>query len=284
MKKTAKKKVLPAKKKAPPKKSVKKAVSKPAKKVIKKVTAKKPVKKVVAKKTVVKKKIVAKKPAKKLAKKIVKKIVKVLPKKETKKEVPVKKTKKELKLELKKEKELALLNAKKSVKEESDKKSKEMVFDETEEPTFQGLVVDGFDWSELHSQIASLEYFVDPKSDECLEKGCDNIRTTLNFCRLHYIKNWKEIMTKKELLTEGRLQDYINTLLKKYPQKYLEAIFDDLSDEKDFARVLTELNISNDYEEEDASGDDFDDLDSDSDMVETKILGGQTVFNEDETI
>jgi hypothetical protein len=51
----------------------------------------------------------------------------------------------------------------------------------------------------------------------------------------------------------------------KYPAKYVEAILKDLSDDKDFYKVLNELNITNDFdfEEEDFESNDDDDRDDD---------------------
>ncbi|MBY0516839.1 MAG: hypothetical protein K2P81_08030 [Bacteriovoracaceae bacterium] len=118
-----------------------------------------------------------------------------------------------------------------------------------------------FAWKDIVGAIGTLDFFVDPKDDSCVEKGCDNIRTTQSWCRLHYLKNWKGIQTKKEILSEGKLQEYIEELISKYPAKYIEAITNDLSDDKEFYKVLNELNITNDFdfEEEDFEQDNDDD-------------------------
>ncbi|MFP5490507.1 MAG: hypothetical protein ACLGG0_03355 [Bacteriovoracia bacterium] len=126
-----------------------------------------------------------------------------------------------------------------------------------------------FAWKDILSAIATLEFFVDPKDDSCVEKGCDNIRTTLSWCRLHYLKNWKGIQRKKEILAEGKLQEYIEELISKYPPKYIDAITNDLSDDKEFYKVLNELNITNefDFEEEDFEADN-DEADTDDISIE----------------
>lgn len=125
-----------------------------------------------------------------------------------------------------------------------------------------------FDWNEVADAIATLDFFVDAKTDECAEKGCDNLRTTQAFCRTHYIANWYDIKKKREILKEGKLQDYIEELISKYPPKFIEAIVSDLSDEKDWYKALNELNISNDF---DYNGEDFDGVDSDSDSGDDDI-------------
>jgi hypothetical protein len=121
-----------------------------------------------------------------------------------------------------------------------------------------------FSWKDIADAILTMDFFLDPKNDECIEKGCDNIRTTQAYCRLHYLKNWKTIQKKKEILGEGKLQEYIEELISKYPPKFMEALLSDLSDDKEFYKVLGELNITNDFdfdEEELESTDDDDDGD-----------------------
>ena len=87
------------------------------------------------------------------------------------------------------------------------------------------------------------------------------------------VANWYDIKKKREILKEGRLQDYIEELISKYPPALIESIVQDLADEKDFYRALHELNISSDFEldeENFESSDDDDDDDSDDIAVETR--------------
>lgn len=139
-----------------------------------------------------------------------------------------------------------------------------------------------FAWHEIAPQIANLEFFVDQKNDMCVEKGCDNIHTTLSWCRLHYLKNWKAIQRKKEILGEGKLQEYIEELIGKYPAKYVDAILKDLGDDKDFYKVLNELSITNefDFEEEDFEADS--DSDSDDDIGIEQTFTGSMRYEDTE--
>ena len=121
---------------------------------------------------------------------------------------------------------------------------------------------ESFAWHEIVDAIGTMEFFVDPKDDSCIEKSCDNIRTTLSWCRLHYIKNWKHIQRKQDILKEGKLQEFIEELISKYPPKYIEAIIKDLADDRDFYRVLNELNITSEFEFEE---DDFESANDDDD-------------------
>lgn len=137
---------------------------------------------------------------------------------------------------------------------------------------------ENFNWEDIAGAISSLDFFVDHRSDECLEKGCENLRTTQQYCRLHYIANWYDIKRKRDILKEGMLQEYIEELISKYPPKLIESILTDLHDDKDFFKALSELNITSefDFEEED--------FDSDSDdediTIETRSIGSNR-FDED---
>ena len=123
-----------------------------------------------------------------------------------------------------------------------------------------------FNWKDIAESIGTMDFFINAKNDECIEKGCDNIRTTQSYCRLHYIRNQKTLQKKREILKENKLQEYIEELISKYPVKYIESLLSDLSDDKEFYKVLNELNITSefDFEEdelENASDDDDDDGD-----------------------
>jgi len=123
---------------------------------------------------------------------------------------------------------------------------------------------DFFQWSEIQAKLETLEYFL-PKDDACMERLCENIRTSGPYCRLHYIAKWKLMQQKKEILKEGKLQALVEEFISKYPFTYVNALIDDLDSDREFNRVLTELNISDtefEVEEvaavEDEAGDDFD--------------------------
>ncbi len=110
--------------------------------------------------------------------------------------------------------------------------------------------------------------------DVCREVACEGVSTTSGYCRLHYIKNWKKIKRKELILKEKKLNQYIEELVAKYPDKYIEAIQADLADEKAFAKVIYDLELDEGIDEipsEEESDDsiiesvkrDFDDTDTD---------------------
>lgn len=83
----------------------------------------------------------------------------------------------------------------------------------------------------------------------CREPGCDLDFTMNVYCRMHYIKNWRKIKRKEAILASGQLNNYVEELVNKYPDKYLEVIRQDLATEKDWAKVVTDLELESAEEE-----------------------------------
>lgn len=95
----------------------------------------------------------------------------------------------------------------------------------------------------------------------CREAGCDALCTSAGYCRLHYIKNWKKIKRRELVLKEGKLNQYIEELVSKYPEKYIEAIRNDLASDKEFGKVIHELELD----------ESIDDFDADAESIDTLI-------------
>ncbi len=262
-KKKAKKKV--AKKKTKKKVAKKKTKKKVAKKKTKKKVAKKKAKKKVAKKA---KKKVAKKAKKKAKKKIAKKAKKKAKKKvakkakkKAKKKVAKKKAKKKVtKKKVVKVKKLTKKELKEIAKQQAIKEAEEFKAKELREGYVRNLA-DFFNWQDYQESIATLELFT-PNDDECLESGCENIRSTGMFCRLHYVKNWKDIIGKKDILKSGKLQGYIQELIQTNKIHLVESMLNDLRDPVSFRQALIDLKIIEDFDLDEFEGiDDGDDLD-----------------------
>jgi hypothetical protein len=94
----------------------------------------------------------------------------------------------------------------------------------------------------------------------CREVACEGLSTTAGYCRLHYIKNWKKIKRKELILKEGKLNQYIEELVAKYPDKYIEAIRQDLANDKDFAKVIYDLDLDESVDDFDVEGENVDSL------------------------
>lgn len=99
-------------------------------------------------------------------------------------------------------------------------------------------------------------------SDEavCREVACEGLATSGGYCRLHYIKNWKKIKRKELILKEKKLNQYIEELVAKYPDKYIEAIKQDLAADKDFAKVIHDLDLDEGADEFDVETESVDNL------------------------
>jgi hypothetical protein len=89
----------------------------------------------------------------------------------------------------------------------------------------------------------------------CRVKECDQVAMVEGYCRYHYLLFWKRIQVRKKILSEGKLERYVEELTSRYPDKYLEMIRKDLKSEKDFVGAIQELEIDessvdNEYEDE----------------------------------
>ncbi len=131
---------------------------------------------------------------------------------------------------------------------------------------------------EALEKIGQLDFYQN-ESDECLERGCDHPSSTGNYCRLHYIKNWKDIKKKEDVLRSGQLQNYIRSLAKTTSNsQLLGAILSDLNNEKSFFAALEDMDI-------DAAEESFEDLEDevggdDQDMAFETKTGSKSVFED----
>lgn len=67
----------------------------------------------------------------------------------------------------------------------------------------------------------------------CKDKGCHNSQTTDGFCRLHYLRHWKKLQAEKRKKAAKNLNRYVESILKRYPDRYVEQIKKDIRS-KDF--------------------------------------------------
>jgi hypothetical protein len=77
----------------------------------------------------------------------------------------------------------------------------------------------------------------------CRVRDCDQVSTVEGYCRYHYLLLWKKIQVRKHILIDGKLEKYVEDLMARYPDKFLEVIRKDLKTEKDFLSVIQELEI-----------------------------------------
>ena len=86
------------------------------------------------------------------------------------------------------------------------------------------------------------------KSGVCAESGCKTAIWSDDYCRLHYIKNWKIIIESRRDGARQNLNDYIAQMAKKHPKDYMTRIRKDLSDERALHQRLKELGFREEYE------------------------------------
>ncbi len=74
----------------------------------------------------------------------------------------------------------------------------------------------------------------------CIEDDCKNVQTTENYCRLHYLKNWKLIKEAVQKKAADKLNKYVDGICKKYPEKYVDVIRKDI---RSGGRAEAEINF-----------------------------------------
>ncbi|MGE4130001.1 MAG: hypothetical protein AB7F86_00095 [Bdellovibrionales bacterium] len=218
-KKTAKKAKLQkvkAAKPAPKKKLAKPAAKAPVKKVAKAAVPKAPAKK-------------PKAPDKKLAKKPLKQVAKAVPAKPPVK-APIAKEPKKEKLKAKAAPEPQEATPKRE-------KAKSLVQEE---------VLDASEMTDAEVEASESEEVVLTDAEGrryCRVRDCDQLASVDTYCRYHYLLYWKKIQIRKKILTEGKLERYIEELTARYPDKFLEMLKKDLRTEKEFLAAIQELEI-----------------------------------------
>jgi hypothetical protein len=77
----------------------------------------------------------------------------------------------------------------------------------------------------------------------CRVKDCDQLSVVDGYCRYHYLLYWKKIQVRKKILSEGKLERYIEDLTARYPDKFLDMLRKDLRSDKEFLAAIAELEI-----------------------------------------
>ena len=93
---------------------------------------------------------------------------------------------------------------------------------------------------------------------------------------------WKNTKRKREILKEGQLQLLVEDLVKKYPTQFIDALVADMADDKNFFKVLNELNIASEFEFDEENFDVDVDDDGDDDIIETRTLADARVGYEED--
>lgn len=75
----------------------------------------------------------------------------------------------------------------------------------------------------------------------CKEEDCSNQQTTAGFCRLHYLKNWKKIRTEKKKKVSKGIERYVQSVLRKDPDRASVQIRKGLREDKGLTRAVDEM-------------------------------------------
>jgi hypothetical protein len=78
----------------------------------------------------------------------------------------------------------------------------------------------------------------------CKESGCSNEQTTLGYCRLHYLKNWKKIRAESRRKAAKHLNKYINSIVRSDPDGGVKALRKNLRNEGAFEKSVDDLFYS----------------------------------------
>lgn len=70
----------------------------------------------------------------------------------------------------------------------------------------------------------------------CHESNCHNASTTLGYCRIHYLKNWKKIREQQRKKALKNLNKYIDRVMHKHPEGYMDVIREDIRNYDQFNR------------------------------------------------
>jgi hypothetical protein len=94
----------------------------------------------------------------------------------------------------------------------------------------------------------------------CADKGCPTLIQNSGYCRLFYIKNWSLIQRKRQILGDGQLTRYIEEIVLKYPEKYLEAVRGDLASHDAFQKIVSALELETETDVPGADDEDFEEV------------------------
>ena len=80
-----------------------------------------------------------------------------------------------------------------------------------------------------------------PRIKLCKDKECNNAQTTGGFCRLHYLRFWKKIKTDKQKKAAKHLNSYIEGIMRRFPDRFVEEIKKDIRSEDFDERIESQF-------------------------------------------
>lgn len=110
-----------------------------------------------------------------------------------------------------------------------------------------------------------------PKIKICKENNCMSEQTTDGFCRLHYLKNWKNIKAEKKKKAIKSLNNYVENIIRTNPENYkskvqnslfgdpesegqsyfhrddIDSVMEDLGYREDLDRLIDGIKVDKDF-------------------------------------
>lgn len=86
------------------------------------------------------------------------------------------------------------------------------------------------------------------KTRKCVESGCNRERAIGEFCRLHYLKNWKEIVEERRTKAREALNKYVENLHERHPDDFMDVLKSDIEDEEVFKSRLNTMGFKQELE------------------------------------
>lgn len=83
----------------------------------------------------------------------------------------------------------------------------------------------------------------------CKDTDCKNEQTTLGYCRLHYLRNWKKIQEKQRKKAATTLNKYVDHIMKKHPDNFVDTIKHDLRHQSRFQSFADEFSSDGELHE-----------------------------------
>lgn len=82
----------------------------------------------------------------------------------------------------------------------------------------------------------------------CIEEGCHDPQTTKEYCRLHYLKNWRDIKATEKKKAARRLNRYVEGIMRRNPDTYdnnrTRDSYADQSSTEDVEGLIEDLGYS----------------------------------------
>lgn len=94
----------------------------------------------------------------------------------------------------------------------------------------------------------------------CKQKGCSSASTTHGYCRVHYLKNWQVIKEQQKKKAIKTLNRYIDHIMQKNPNGYMDTLREDLRNTDQFAKKAESMMSDDDFHDimDEVSNDDLD--------------------------